>query len=141
MKKIISVKLAGNLLLIFLGLLLVFHILVLSGILPASVIWGGQANSNNLVVLESIALVVTVLFLIIVAAKLGYILPGKFSGASHSRLMDHLCLLNSQYTGESGFRRFYREFGFCSAHPARGVFCTETGHREISVPSPGILTA
>ncbi len=81
MKKLISVKLAGNLLLIFLGLLLVFHILVLLGIIPASVIWGGQANSTNLVVLESIALVVTVLFLIIVAAKLGYILSGKFSGA------------------------------------------------------------
>src|SRR6185436_8667087 len=80
MKNIISAKLAGNILLSSLGLLLVFHILVLLKILPATILWGGQATSANLAMLEFIALVVTIFFGLVIAAKTGYIKPGKFSG-------------------------------------------------------------
>lgn len=48
MKKLITAKLAGNLLLASLGLLLIFHLLVLLNFLPADMIWGGQANADNL---------------------------------------------------------------------------------------------
>ena len=82
MKKWISAKLAGNILLAAFGLLLIFHILVLLGVIPADIVWGGmiQDAQSNLVTLEVIALLVTGLFMLIIAAKLGYIQVGKLSG-------------------------------------------------------------
>ena len=79
MKKLIHVKLAGNILLFSLGLLLVFHILVLFKIIPADIMWGGQANAGNIVMLEIVALAVTLFFGFIVAAKTGYVKAGKFA--------------------------------------------------------------
>jgi hypothetical protein len=81
-KKLVSARLAGNLLLVALGIVLVFHILVLFGVLPADIVWGGriQGVPENLLVLETIALLVTVLFMLIIAAKSGYIQAGKLSG-------------------------------------------------------------
>ena len=83
MKKLISAKLAGNILLAALGLLLVFHILVLLRMVPAGIVWGGQIQGaqTNLVPLETAALLVNLLFILIVAAKLGYIQAGRLSGA------------------------------------------------------------
>ncbi|MCK6538743.1 MAG: hypothetical protein L6Q26_01695 [Anaerolineales bacterium] len=82
MKKLITAKLAGDLLLASLGLLLIFHLLVLLNFLPADMIWGGQANADN-PALEIIAIVVTMFFGWIVAAKTGYVKAGKFAGALH----------------------------------------------------------
>ena len=81
MKKRISARLAGNILLFSLGLLLLFHILVLLRVIPADIVWGGQIQGipANLVTLEGIAFVVTALFLIIVTAKTGYIQAGRLS--------------------------------------------------------------
>jgi hypothetical protein len=83
MKKLISAKLAGNILLAAMGLLLIFHILVLLRIFPADIVWGGQIQGveANLVTLESIAILVTLLFFLIIAAKTGYIQAGKLAGA------------------------------------------------------------
>jgi hypothetical protein len=83
MKKLISTKLAGNILLFSLGLLFVFHVLVLLKIIPATIVWGGQIKGvpANFVTLETVALLVTGLFILIVAAKTGYIRVGKLSGA------------------------------------------------------------
>jgi hypothetical protein len=80
MKKLISAKLAGNILLLSLGLLLVFHILVLFKIIPANIMWDGQANADNLSMLEIVALAVTLFFGFVVAAKTGYVNVGKFTG-------------------------------------------------------------
>jgi hypothetical protein len=83
MKKLISAKLAGNILLFSLGLLFIFHILVLLKIIPADVVWGGQIKGvpANLVTLETVALLVTAVFILIVATKVGYVQAGKLSGA------------------------------------------------------------
>ena len=83
MKKLISVKLAGNLLLISLGLLAIFDILILLNVLPSNIVWGGQIKdpAANLIVLELIALVVTFIFAIIIAAKMDYIKAGGFTKA------------------------------------------------------------
>ena len=83
MKKLISAKLAGNILLASMGLLLVFHILVLLKVIPADIVWGGQINGvpANFVTLEIIALLVTLFFMLILAAKTGYLQAGKLSGA------------------------------------------------------------
>jgi hypothetical protein len=81
MKKLISAKLAGNLLLAALGLLFLFHILVLLRVIPADIVWGGQIKGvpSNLITLEGVALLVTAVFLLIVAAKMGYVQAGKWS--------------------------------------------------------------
>jgi len=83
MKRLISAKLAGNILLAAMGLLFVFHILVLLRVLPADIVWGGQIQGveTNLIMLESVALLVTLFFTLIIAAKTGYIQTGKLSGA------------------------------------------------------------
>lgn len=83
MKKIISARLAGNILLTALGLVLVFHILVLLKVIPADIVWGGriQGVPENLFTLETIALLVTLFFMLIIAAKVGYVQAGKLSGA------------------------------------------------------------
>lgn len=83
MKKIISAKLAGNILLAALGLLFIFHVLVLFGVLPAYIVWGGQVGDAqaNLVPLETVALLVTLLFMFIVAVKTGHIRVNQFAGS------------------------------------------------------------
>ena len=83
MKKLISAKLAGNILLAAFGLLIIFHILVLLKVIPAEIVWGGQIQGvpSNLLILESIALLLTLVFILILAAKLGYVQAGKLSGA------------------------------------------------------------
>ena len=80
MKKFISTKLAGNLLLGSLGLLAVFHILVLLRVLPADIVWGGaiRNSTTSLFPLEMISLFVTLLLAVIIAAKTGYIKAFRF---------------------------------------------------------------
>jgi hypothetical protein len=82
MKKLINAKLAGNILLAAFGLLIIFHILVLLRVIPAEIVWGGQIQGvpSNLITLETIALAVTLFFILIVAAKLGYVPAGRFAG-------------------------------------------------------------
>ena len=82
MKKWISAKVAGNILLFSLGLLFLFHVLVLLKAIPADIVWGGQIGGvpKNLVALEAVALLVTAFFILIVAAKTGYVQADKWSG-------------------------------------------------------------
>ena len=83
MKRLIGAKLAGNILLAAFGLLAIFHVLVLLKVIPADIVWGGriQGVPSNLLTLETIALLITLVFLLIIAAKLGYVQAGKLSGA------------------------------------------------------------
>jgi hypothetical protein len=83
MNKLISTKLAGNLLLGALGLLAVFHILVLLRVIPADIVWGGaiQDSTTSLFALEMISLFVTLLFAVVIAAKAGYIKAFRFQTA------------------------------------------------------------
>jgi hypothetical protein len=80
MNKLISMKLAGNLLLGSLGLLAVFHLLVLLGVIPADIVWGGaiQNSTMSLFPLEMISLFITLLFGVVIAAKAGYIKVFRF---------------------------------------------------------------
>jgi len=83
MKKLISANLAGNILLAAFGLLAVFHVLVLLGVIPAEIVWGGmiQGVPSNLITLEIISLLLTLLFMGIIAARTGTIQAGRLSGA------------------------------------------------------------
>ena len=84
MKKIMSAKLAANLLLGSLCLLALFDILVLLQVIPANIVWGGaiQDSAASLIALELIALMVTLLFAVVVAVKANYINAGKFKKAA-----------------------------------------------------------
>ena len=83
MRRLISARLAGNLLLGIYGLLVIFHILVLAQVVPSSNVWGGQIGESpeNLVALETTAIALTAFFAVIVAAKIGYIKAGRLRGA------------------------------------------------------------
>lgn len=73
MKQLISTRRAAQILLGILGVVVVVHILVLIGVIPSDVVWGGNATEGSVVVLESIALATTLLFMAVVAAKGGLI--------------------------------------------------------------------
>lgn len=81
MKKLISEKLAGNLLLISFGLLAIFDVLIILNVVPSNIVWGGQIkdSTTNLIVLELISLVVTFIFAIVIAAKMNYINADGFA--------------------------------------------------------------
>ncbi len=83
MKRLIPVKVAGNTLLVSLGVLAVMHILVLLGFVPSDIVWGGQIGDSfaNLLALEITALLVTGVFALIIAAKVGYIQAGRYKRA------------------------------------------------------------
>jgi hypothetical protein len=72
----ISMREAARWLLICFGALAVFHIMVLAGALPSSIVWGGPGkHSGDVALLESVALVVTLLFGLVVAARASFIGP------------------------------------------------------------------
>jgi hypothetical protein len=84
MKKVMSARLAGNLLLFGLCAIGVFRILELfNGALP-KIIMGGQIGDStiNLLTLEIYALMVAIAFAIIVAIKMDYLKAGKFKKAA-----------------------------------------------------------
>lgn len=74
MKKLVSTKLAGNIILAALGMVLIMHTLILVGVIPSNVVWAGSIQgSTELYRMEGISFVITLLFIGIIAAKTGYI--------------------------------------------------------------------
>lgn len=70
MEDIISIELAGYILLIILGLLIIFHILIVVGIVPYNIVWAGKIKSKKeLLLMESISLFISVMAMIIVGSK------------------------------------------------------------------------
>jgi hypothetical protein len=82
-KRLIGPRMAANILLAILALLAVYHILILFKVLPSGMVWGGRAESSgeSLVLLESVGLVVTILFAGVVASKAGYFRGTRFKTA------------------------------------------------------------
>jgi hypothetical protein len=83
MKKVISAKSAGIIILIIFGFLIVFHFLVLFHLLPSTMVWGGQMKTSpsNLRTLEIISLIVTAVFATIIAAKINLVKAVRFAKA------------------------------------------------------------
>ncbi len=79
MKCLPSGRTAADVLLAALALLAVFHVLVLTAVLPADIVWGGgAANSRtDAVGAEAFSLALTILFGLVVAGRAGRLkLPG-----------------------------------------------------------------
>jgi len=83
MKRIISAKLAANILLLALGLVAIFDILVLIGLVPSDIVWGGQIadSATNRVLLELVALLGAAIFAVVIAARIGYLHARRFKRA------------------------------------------------------------
>ena len=73
MKKVISKKTAGNILIGSLVFLLFFHLLVILKVLPGNIVWGGTLDENIVIKYEIIALIITVFLLFNAIVKAGYI--------------------------------------------------------------------
>ncbi|MGD1894408.1 MAG: hypothetical protein ACFB15_27910 [Cyclobacteriaceae bacterium] len=74
MESLFDTILVGNTLLIILGLLIIFHLLVIAGIIPYGIVWAGKINNRaQLLRMESISLVVLVLAILLVALRLEYL--------------------------------------------------------------------
>lgn len=77
MKKYLSDKTAGTVLVIVFAALMVFHFLILTSAIPYGSVWGGRLKSHSeMVTFESVSLVVNGLMLGIAAVKAGYLKMG-----------------------------------------------------------------
>ena len=65
MKKIISFKTAAQVNLIILGLFVIFHVLVILGVTPQNIVWGGRLTSRQELVQYEILSVVLMSFCIL----------------------------------------------------------------------------
>ena len=74
MRSIISQQFAGASLITLLVLVTIFHILVITGILPSEVVWGGNEKPPaQLIILELVSIGVNAFMLFIVLMRAGFI--------------------------------------------------------------------
>lgn len=77
----IPFRTAVNLLLFILSALMVYHLLIVSGVIPFDIVWGGRLKTaDEMYRMESLAIIFNVVMLLVVAIKGGYIKsikPGK----------------------------------------------------------------
>ena len=76
MIKKINIELAVNTILILAALVFVFHILIISGVIPYQYVWGGRLESNEQMLrFESISMIINLFIIFIVSIKGNYIRP------------------------------------------------------------------
>lgn len=74
MIKKINIELAVNTILILAALVFVFHILIISGVIPYQYVWGGRLESNEQMLrFESISMIINLFIIFIVSIKGSYI--------------------------------------------------------------------
>ena len=84
MKKFISAKLAGDIVIVLMILMIILHILVMLGIVPYNIVWGDQIKDDtSLIRFEIFALVVTFIFLAAILLKTGYLKFAKLRKISN----------------------------------------------------------
>ncbi|MDF1695781.1 MAG: hypothetical protein P1U56_08125 [Saprospiraceae bacterium] len=74
LKRILSETLAGNGLLIIFGFLFLFHLLVLVGVIPYSIVWAGKIKDRiEMIQLESVSLFILAMATMTVLLKMRYV--------------------------------------------------------------------
>ncbi len=74
MKHSLTPRFAGIGVIGILSVTLVFHFMVLSGLIPFDITWGGRLeNRQQMLVFESLSILITVAILSLVAVRLGYL--------------------------------------------------------------------
>lgn len=83
MTKMISVNLAGTILIAMMILLIAMHVLIMLRVIPYDIVWGGQIKDEaSLVPYETGALIVLTIFLAVVAIKVGYLKADRLKKAA-----------------------------------------------------------
>ena len=67
--KLFTIRNSGIILLLVLGVVFIFHVLILLGIISTNAIWGGQIPGDQLLFYEVAAMFVLIVFAFIIAAK------------------------------------------------------------------------
>jgi len=83
MRNIISTKLTARIILVILASLIVFHLSVIIGIMPAYWVWGEQADESTVLPLELIAIVINISFGIFILIKTRYL-----ADRNHSKVVN-----------------------------------------------------
>ncbi|MEX0966878.1 MAG: hypothetical protein WD077_06545 [Bacteroidia bacterium] len=74
--KAISARLAGNAIILILVLVIGFYLLVLFGLVPYQVVWGGRLETaKEMYVFEFLSIVINLLIIAVVAMHAGYLKP------------------------------------------------------------------
>jgi hypothetical protein len=74
MRKLISEQLAINVLTAVLSLVIVFHLLVLSGVVPFDIVWGGRISSAaEMQRFELVSIAINAVMLLVVCIRAGFI--------------------------------------------------------------------
>ena len=77
MWNLIGVSAAGNILLVLFGMLFVFHLLVLTGVIPYNIVWAGKiANKTDLIKMETISFLVLILASLVITLRMEYLRLG-----------------------------------------------------------------
>ena len=72
----IDIKLAASMMMAFLSCVVVFHLLVLSGVVPYDLVWGGRLeNATQMYVFETVSITINLAIIVVVGIKGGYIKP------------------------------------------------------------------
>ena len=74
--KKIDPKIAVNMMLAVMSCMVVFHLLVLTGVIPYNMVWGGRLeNASQMYIFEAVSLIVNLAIIVVVAVKGGYLKP------------------------------------------------------------------
>ncbi len=80
MKKIISFEFAAKASFVLYLLFIVFHLLVIAGIIPQNIVWGGRIESKDeLIIFEVISIIILLLCLLITHFRNKYVNHTKFN--------------------------------------------------------------
>ena len=72
----IGFKVAANTMLVFLSCVAVFHVLILTGAVPYSIVWGGRLeNASQMYAFETVSLTINMAIIFIIGMKARYIRP------------------------------------------------------------------
>ena len=71
-RRLVSERFAANAMLLILALVVVFHVLVITGVIPFEVVWGGRLGSQSqMIVFESVSLFLNLIMFVAVAIQAG----------------------------------------------------------------------
>ncbi len=74
MNKFISSRFASTALLLIFALVILFHVLVLAGVIPFSMVWGGRIQSQEqMISFEIISILINIIMIAVVAIYAGYL--------------------------------------------------------------------
>ena len=70
----IDTKICGKIIIAILTMLVLFHLAILSGLLPMNIVWGGRLqDKDEMILLELFAIFINALIILLVSMRLGFI--------------------------------------------------------------------